>query len=181
MAKLSPSAPPVPSARSLAALNTPPGPRGLCGQRCGRWRAPRGRAAQGLDGGRHAALELVIVVGVEKVVLPVVLVLHHRVGLGESGGEIVARGLAVLPRPVGVAAPVEEGGGEIAAPFPQPFVDHRLQSGPVGAGFGTEDPPRGARLAQRRGFLAETGGGGVVGTRRVLSRSSGASPLSTSA
>ena len=31
----------MPSARSLAALNTPPGPRGLCGQRCGRWRAPR--------------------------------------------------------------------------------------------------------------------------------------------
>ena len=35
------SAPLVPSARSLAELSTPPGPRGLCGQRCGRWRAPR--------------------------------------------------------------------------------------------------------------------------------------------
>src|SRR5690606_7549906 len=96
----------------------------------------------------HAALELVVVVGIKQVVLAVVLVLHHRLQLAETLGEALALRLAVYLLAVGIAAPVEVGAGQVSIALPVARVDQALQAGAVGAGLGAEDteaglPPRG--------------------------------------
>jgi len=67
--------------------------------------------------------------------LAVVLILHHRLNLGQAGGQrgLVLHPVAILA--VGVAAPFDIGGGQIGLVGPEPLVDHRLQTCAISAGL----------------------------------------------
>src|SRR3546814_7545198 len=93
---------------------------------------------------RQAALELVVVVGVEQIVLAVVLVVHHRLDLLQAVLEEPLRRLTAGTRAVGIAAPGEVGLGEVRRLLPATLVDQRLLAGPVGARPGAEDAEAGA-------------------------------------
>ncbi len=60
-------------------------------------------AAEAFHRRQHAALELVVVVGVQQVVLAVVLVLQHRLHPAQTGGELLAGGSAFVAATIGVA------------------------------------------------------------------------------
>ena len=84
---------------------------------------------------RQPALELVIVVAVEQIVLAIVLVVQHRIRGREPLFEHHPLGAALGPGAIGVAAPAEPGIGKIGLVLPDPLVDQGLQSRPVGAGL----------------------------------------------
>src|SRR3954468_13332312 len=90
------------------------------------------------------ALELVVIVAVEQIVLAVVLVVQHGVGLGEPRLEQAALRLALTAGTVGPAAPAEIGVGQIGIVLPDPLVDQCLQSGAVGSRLRPEYPVAGA-------------------------------------
>jgi hypothetical protein len=94
---------------------------------------------------RHGepALELVVVVGIQQVVLPVVLVVDHRLDPFEPSGEEILFRPATGARPIGVAAPGQIGPGQIRVGVPAALVDQGLQAGPIGPGLGAEDPEAG--------------------------------------
>ena len=132
------------------------------------------RVPTGADGDRQAALELVVIVAVEQVVLAVVLVVQHGVGGGEPRFEQAALGRALAAGAIGLAAPAEIGVGEIGLVLPDALVDQGLQSGAVGAGLRPEDAVAGAprglvrrdarRLrAPRRSAATRAASGLVVG------------------
>ena len=134
----------------------------------------RGRAA-GVDRHRRrqAALELVVVVAVEQIVLAVVLVLHHRLDRAEPLLEEPVLGRAAFAGAVGPAAPGDVGLGEIARVLPAALVDQRLQTRAVSAGLRAEDPVGGEapRAGLRRTLLRERRGiGGDLGGERVVLR-----------
>ena len=104
----------------------------------------RGPPRQLPDDQRQPALELVVVVAVEQIVLAVVLVVHDRVGGGEPGFEHRPLGPALGAGAIGIPAPAETGIGEIALVLPDALVDQGLQSGAVGAGLRAEDAVAGA-------------------------------------
>ncbi len=79
-----------------------------------------------LDRRGDAALELVIIVAVQQVVLAIVLILHHGVGLRQPCGKQVALGVPFDARAIGIATPVEIDIGQIGAVVPDLLVDHRL-------------------------------------------------------
>ncbi len=66
----------------------------------------------------EAALELVVVVAVEQIVLAVVLVVHDGLDLGEPVFEQPVLGSALRPRAVGIAAPGHVGAREIGRRSP---------------------------------------------------------------
>ena len=100
--------------------------------------------------GAHAALELVVVVGVEEVVLAVVLVVHHRLHAAESSLEQRVLGRALLRAgAVGIAAPHDPRAGQISLLAPSALVDERLQAGAVCARPGAEDAVAGTALGVR--------------------------------
>src|SRR6185437_985194 len=102
------------------------------------------------------ALELVVVVAVEDVVLAIVLVVDDRLGDGEPCAEEIALGGALRAGAIGEAAPGEISLGKIAVALPAALVDERLQTGAVGARLRAEDAMTGAargRLVRHpRGF-----------------------------
>ena len=124
------------------------------------------RAGQMTHSCRHATLKLVVVVGVEQVVFAVVLVVHHQVDTRQAAREGVACVAAVVVLAVGVAAPVEVGGGEVGVLIPVATIDQSLQSGAVGPGAGAENAVPGVATGgfdghafgdQRRGFARDAG------------------------
>src|SRR5258706_14691826 len=98
----------------------------------------RAGAAERRPRGREPALELVVVVAVEQIVLAVVLVVDHRVDRAEQALEALARrqplgAAAVAVTAAGVAAPHQIGlGGGPRVP-PAALPDHGLQAAPTGA------------------------------------------------
>ena len=137
--------------------------RGLC---------PRKHA----DGGGDAALELVVVVGIEDVVLPVVLVLHHRLDVPQPGLEQAVGRPAFRAGAVGVPAPGDIGAGQVGVGPPAALVDQRLQPGAIGPGLGAVHPTAGKRRRLVRAgaggdkpfaFVPHPGGEGIVGFRLV--------------
>ncbi len=130
-----------------------------------RWLA----AGEVADGDRKAALELVIIVAVENVVLAIVLVVDDCLGRGEAVTEERFFGGALGAGAIGVAAPGEIGLGEIAIALPAALVDERLQSGAVGARFRAKDAVAGAAVRRlgRHALLLERGtiGGDARGQR----------------
>ena len=105
---------------------------------------PRLLAAQVAHGRRHAALELVVIVGIEQVVLAVVLVVHHEIDAGQTPREVLAGLGAVVLLAVGVAAPLAKGARQVGVFLPGAAVDQALQAGAVGAGFGPVNAVAGA-------------------------------------
>ena len=81
------------------------------------------RTAKLLGRGRHAALELIIIVAVEQIVLAIVLVLHDRLDRAQSFLENAALGSSFLAGTIGITAPDEIGFGQIRAPFPSLLID----------------------------------------------------------
>jgi hypothetical protein len=98
--------------------------------------------ARSLHRRRHAALELVVVVGIQQVMLAVVLVLHHRLHCRQPLLEQLPRRLALFARAIGIAAPDDESLGQIATIGPPALVDQRLQPGAIGPWLGAEHPER---------------------------------------
>ena len=96
-------------------------------------------AAQAAHGGGEAALELVVVVAVQEIVLAIVLVVEHELDAGEGVPGSVPPVGALAAAPVGIAAPGQEGRGEVGVAAPAALVDQRLQPGPVGAGRAGEE------------------------------------------
>ncbi len=76
--------------------------------------------------------------------LAVVLVVQHELDPGEPALEQAVLGRALAAAAVGIAAPGEEGAGEVALVLPAALVDQRLQARAVGAGLGAEDAVAGA-------------------------------------
>src|SRR5436190_23805824 len=107
-------------------------------------------------GEREPALELVIVVAVQEIVLAVVLVVQYGVGRGEARLEQAAFRPSLAAGAIGPLAPAKIGLGEIAFLVPDPLVDQGLQTGAIGPGLRPEDPVAGAqrrRIARNaRGF-----------------------------
>src|SRR3954467_8359436 len=91
---------------------------------------------------RQPALELVIIVAVEQIVLAVVLVMQYGVGRGEPPLEQAPLGSALAAGAIGPAAPGEIGVGKVGLVPPDALVDHYLQSGAVGARLRPEYPIR---------------------------------------
>ena len=114
--------------------------RGISGREWSLCQTAGVRPGKPPDHESEPAFELVIVVAVEDVVLAVVLVVQHRIGGGQPRFEHCPLGAALAACPIRVAAPAEIGLREIGFVVPDPLVDHRLQSGPVGAGLRAEDP-----------------------------------------
>ena len=123
--------------------------------------------AQGFHGGQHAALELVVVVGVEQIVLAIVLVLQHRLHLAQTLGKLLAGCGAFIGATVGVATPVQVDLGQVLAALPQAPVNRALHACAIGARLGAKDAPAGllgrccfilARHKQRLAFTAHLGG-----------------------
>src|SRR5437763_7244440 len=96
-------------------------------------------------GEREPALELVIVVAVEQVVLAIVLVVQDSVGRGEARLEQAALGPSLAAGAIGPLAPAKIGLGEIAVLPPDPLVDQGLQTGAIGPGLRPENPIAGAQ------------------------------------
>ena len=127
-------------------------PRPACARRPARGpRSPRGRRrarARGCaDRGDHAAVILVVVVGVEDVVLARVDVLDRDLDAGVGVAHRL-RGRRRRGRAVGVAAPRLVDRGEVAVVAPVAAVDELEQAGPVRPRLRPEDarrraPPRG--------------------------------------
>ena len=124
-------------------------------------------AAQGFHGGQHAALELVVVVGVEQVVLAIVLVLQHRLHLAQPLGKLLAGRSAFVSATVGITPPVQVDLGQVLAALPQAPVNRALHARAIGTRFGAENAPAGllgrgtfiqARLKQCLAFTAYFGG-----------------------
>ena len=118
------------------------------------------RAAQMFHCGAEAPLELVVIIGIEQVMLPVVLVVEHHLHLAQAslqartvvagfdssltgipGGSATSRiRLPGLPRrgsrfnrgAVTPGTPLQEGLSEVGAALPLPGIDQGLQAGPVG-------------------------------------------------
>src|SRR6056297_1951422 len=105
---------------------------------------------QRADGGRGPALELVVIVAVQQVMLAVVLILHDRLSLPQPRLEPLAVGPALFSGAVSVAAPGQISLRQIGLVGPEPLVDHRLQPRAIGAGLGALDP-RSHALAARPG------------------------------
>src|SRR6266851_8371789 len=126
-------------------------------------------AGEVADGDRKAALELVVIVAVENVVLAIVLVVHDCLGCGEAVAEERHFGGTLGAAAIGIAAPGEIGLGEIAIALPAALVDERLQTGAVGARFRAEDAVAGAAVRRlgRHALLLERGtiGGDARGQR----------------
>ena len=136
------------------------------------------------------ALELVVVVAVEQVVLAIVLVVQHQLDAAQPPRQLaLAPARPSMPAAIGVAAPGEPGPGEVAVVLPAALVDQRLQPGAVGAGLAAEDarrrpPPRprpppsrpppalaaSARAVAASGFIAS--GSSSPATARQASSSS---------
>src|SRR5687768_4068013 len=97
------------------------------------------RSRHFLDGSTHAALELIIVVGIEQVVLAVVLIMHYRLDALEAFGEsalVIGTGIA---RAIGISPPGDIGAGKIGTFRPQSLIDQCLEAGTIGAGLRAED------------------------------------------
>ena len=92
------------------------------------------------DRDRQPALELVVIVAVEQIVLAVVLVVQHGIGLGEPRFEKPALRSALAAGAIRPAAPAEIGVGKIGIVAPDALVDHGLQSGAVGPRLRPEHP-----------------------------------------
>ena len=122
---------------------------------------------------RKPALELVVVVAVQEVVLAVVLILYHRLDRAEAAfEERVLRGTP-FARAVGPAAPGNVSLGEVAGVRPAALVDQCLQAGTVGAGLRAEDAVRGQAPspALGRAVFGQLGRvGGDLGGERVVVR-----------
>src|SRR6478752_5247275 len=102
---------------------------------------------------RHAALELVIVVAIEEIVLSVVLVLHHGLDGAQALLEDATLCAALVACAISVASPDEIGFRQIGAVLPALLVDQCLQAGAIGAGLGPEYAEAGSL---GRGRLVET-------------------------
>ena len=110
---------------------------------------PQGRclALQPFRRRTQASLELVVVVGVEQVVLPVVLVMQHHLHGPQpvlQAGAVSHGKAAALVAP---ATPGQEGLGQVAAFFPDAAVDQALEASAVGPRRRSEHPAALAPLA----------------------------------
>ena len=129
-----------------------------------------GLATREVSHGRgEAALELVVVVAVEQVVLAIVLVVQHQLDACQPTRQLAFGGNSLDPAAVGMAAPGEPGPGEVAIVPPAALVDQRLQPSTIGARAAAEDPPcrPPQRLALRHPCRLETLG---LGARRSRER-----------
>src|SRR5207237_10591957 len=100
---------------------------------------------------REAALELVIIVAVEQIVLAIVLVVQHRFRYREARLKQLAFGAAFATGGIGPLTPAEVGVSKIRLILPDPLIDQRLQSGAVGARLRAEDAIAGAACRVIRG------------------------------
>ena len=112
----------------------------------------RGLALQAFCCRTEAPLELVVVVGIEQVMFPVVLVVQHHLHLAQPGFQPLAIGprlnapscaRSTLAGPlvaVAPTAPVQKGFGQIAAALPLAAVDQALEAGAVGPRCRSIDP-----------------------------------------
>ena len=114
------------------------------------------------DSCRHAAFELIVIIGIEQIMLTIVLILYNSLDPRKPLLEEVPRRRALFSGTVGIAAPDEEGFSQIVGIPPATLIYKRLQAGPVGTGLGAEDAEgRGplslclahARRQCQRGFL----------------------------
>src|SRR5437899_3040147 len=93
-----------------------------------RWRAAR----QMPHGKREPALELVVIVAVEQIVLAIILVVQHGFGYRDARLKQLALGAAFTAGGIGPLAPAEISVGEIRLVLPYPLVNQGLQPGAVG-------------------------------------------------
>ena len=125
----------------------------------------RGLALQAFCCRTQASLELVVVVGIEQVVFPVVLVVQHHLHLPQPGFKPLAIGPSLNPSDltrstlagplvaVTPTAPVQKGFGQVAAALPLAAVDQPLEASAVGPRCRSIDP----------GVVAIHPGGGCQG------------------
>src|SRR5229473_2196284 len=107
-------------------------------------------------GEREPALELIVIVAVEEVVLAIVLVVDDGVGRSEARFEESPFGAPLAAGAIGPLAPTEIGIGQIALVLPDPLVDQGLQAGAIGPGHRAKNPVAGAQ----RGLVRGDAGGG---------------------
>ncbi len=72
------------------------------------------------------AFELVVVIGIENVVFPVVLIVDHGVDRLETGFQFRPGPGAFRAVAIDVAVPDQEGVGKVDSLIPDAFVDQRL-------------------------------------------------------
>ena len=92
----------------------------------------------------QSALELVVVVRIEQIVLAIVLVVHHRLDVAEPRCEPRTLRRSGGVRPIGILPPVEKRRSEVGRAGPLAGIDQRLQPRAIGAGLAAEDPVPGA-------------------------------------
>ena len=92
-------------------------------------------AAHMLNRRRHAPFKLVVIIGIQKIVLPVVLIVHHRLKAGEPVAEKLMAFGPLGAAAIGIAAPVDIAFSKIGAGVPEFFIDQRLQTGAIGSWF----------------------------------------------
>src|SRR5690606_33857873 len=92
-----------------------------------------------LGGGNEPALELIVIVGIEQIVLAIVLVVDDGVDVAEARREAAALGRAGGMRAIGILAPVEESLAQIGLARPAAGIDEGLEARAIGAGLGAED------------------------------------------
>ena len=88
----------------------------------------------------QAPLELVIVIGVEQVVFPVVLVVEHHLHSGQPLLQARAIGHGHAAAFVAPATPSQEGLRQVGAFIPVTAINQGLETSPIGPGRGTKDP-----------------------------------------
>lgn len=119
----------------------------------------------------HAALELVIVITVEKVVFAIILILHDRLNRTQPFFQKAAFRLPFLARAIGIAAPDKPCFRQIVAASPAILVDQRLQTRTISARLRSENavasaPFRRLRVGsachKARLLRLHAGGNGVV-------------------
>ena len=101
------------------------------------------RARQQLHRGPHAAVELVVVVGIQDVVLAVVLVVQHGLQATQALLERATRRQAVPVLPVGKGPGMQVSLRQVGAALPAATHDLFLHTRPIAAGARPEHPPGG--------------------------------------
>jgi hypothetical protein len=108
-------------------------------------------SGQGFDAGGKPPFKLVVVIGIEKVMFPIVLVMDDKFYRGKArgkGGRVVMSVVCVVVpqrrrhtsgRRIDIAAPRKEGLGEVVYGIPSIGVDEGLEASPVSPGTGSED------------------------------------------
>ena len=87
---------------------------------------------------RQSTFELVIIIGIEKIVLAVILIVDDSLHRAQATFEQTVLSFTFRTIAIGIAAPGNIGAGEVGVGVPTALIDQGLQPRPVGAGFRAE-------------------------------------------